>query len=119
LQPETTHFLGGLFGVVKLKKSQAWDSSQLSPPMIFNNLIIEVLMKSIQEVFLWRVSLWEKNSGWECSVSVVANSLRNARRAGVEVIVDRGDILGNLGKKEINKTSVQLIESAYEVIYDH
>jgi len=76
-------------------------------------------MKSIQQVFLWRVSLWEKDSGWECSVRVVASSLRNARRAGVEVMVDRGDILGSLGKKEINKTSVQLIESAYEVIYEH
>ncbi|MDF1583632.1 MAG: hypothetical protein P1P78_10015 [Methyloprofundus sp.] len=76
-------------------------------------------MKTIHQVFLWRVSLWEKGSGWECSVNVVANSLRNARRAGVEIMANRGDILGSLGKKEINKTSVQLIESAYEVIYEH
>lgn len=70
----------------------------------------------IVEVCLWRVSLWEIGSQWECSVKVMSRTLREARKIGVNIMSDRGDILGTGGKKEIRKTSVKLIDSAYEVV---
>ena len=70
----------------------------------------------IVEVCLWRVSLWEIGSHWECSVKVMSRTLREARKIGVNIMSERGDILGTGGKKEIRKTSVKLIDSAYEVV---
>ena len=70
----------------------------------------------IKEVSLWCVSMWEIGSGWECSVKVVAGSLREARKIGVNIMADRGDILGDGGKKEIRKTSVNFINSGYGVL---
>jgi hypothetical protein len=74
-----------------------------------------VIMKT-EKIGLWRVCLWEKGSDWKCSVNVLAVSTKKARDLAVNIMSERGDILSVNGKKEIRKTSIELIDSGYGVV---